>query len=369
MNTSLPLARVLALLRDDRAEAKISPREWSELVVAARAANLLGSLAERLAGRAEAANCNANRHLEGARQLSERQRRSVRWEAQCIEDALTRLGIPVVLLKGAAYVLGGHSNANGRLFGDIDVLVPAASLGAAEVALMVAGWTPVTSNTEYDQRYYRTWMHELPPMVHPRRGSVIDVHHTILPPTARLKPDPAAIVARSRPIPGLAVLRVPCVEDLVIHSITHLVHEGELHNGLRDLYDIHTLVTEEAARDPGFWARLLECTADHGLAGPVALGLDLACRHYGTAIPSAARDALGLTDGRREPRMLHALYDRALVPATLRTAHLAGAAADLALYVRAHWLRMPPLLLARHLARKAAFRAGFGEKQATPNAP
>lgn len=368
MNAPTPLATLIDLLRGEPAGRGILPGEWTDLIAAARAANLLGSLGERMAAAQAGTGCNADRHLEGARQLSERQRRSVRWEAQCINDALARLGVPIVLLKGAAYVLGDYANARGRLFGDIDILVPSASLGAAEVALMVAGWTPIASATEYDQRYYRTWMHELPPMVHPRRGSVIDVHHTILPPTARLKPDPAGLIARSRPVPGLDALRVPCVEDLVIHSITHLVHEGELHNGLRDLYDIHTLVTV-AAQDRGFWTRLLDCTREHGLGEPVALGLRLVRRHFGTAIPDAAAQALGFDEKRFAARRLIALYGRALVPPALRDAPRTGAGADLALYVRAHWLRMPPLLLARHLVRKAAFRAGFGPPETAPREP
>ena len=41
-----------------------------------------------------------------------------------------------------------------------------------------------------------------------------------------------------------------------------------------------------------------------------------------------------------------------------KTVHGGGTpAAALALYIRSHWLRMPPLLLARHLLRKSVRRS------------
>lgn len=349
-----PRATLIDLLCGRRDPASLSPREWTTLVATARSANLLGSLGEVLGSAGAGTGCNADRHLAGARQLSERQRRSVRWEAQALNDALVGLQVPAVLLKGAAYAMGGFANARGRLFGDIDILVPAESLGAVELRLMMNGWAPAVS-AEYDQRYYRQWMHELPPMVHVRRGTVLDVHHTILPPTARHKPDPRRIIARATRLPGLPALHIPSAEDLVIHSITHLVHEGEADNGLRDLYDIDRLIATHAA-DPGFLPRLAACVREHGLDEPVALGLRLVHRHFGTPLPAgllSAGDA-GIADR---------LYDCALRP----DAHAAtvNQLAGLGLYVRAHWLRMPPLLLARHLARKAARRM-FGDSGKAP---
>lgn len=356
MNRPPAIATLIDILCDDGPPPLLSPGTWSEIVAAARATNLLGTLGERMAASATRTGCNADRHLDGARQLSERQRRSVCWEAHCIDRALARLGIPVVLLKGTAYVLGGHPNAIGRLFGDVDILVPAESLGAVEIALMVAGWTPLNSKSEYDQRYYRTWMHELPPMIHPRRGSIIDVHHTILPPTARLKPSPQRIIERSAPVPGFASLRVPCPEDLIVHSVTHLVHEGELGNGLRDLHDIRSLLVSGSGT-PGFWDRLTEIAREHGLEAPVALGLGLVRRHMRVPLPADLPSRLPLGDGAPLQRTLMSLYDHALSPPAFRNHARIGKLADLALYVRAHWLRMPPRLLALHLARKAFYRS------------
>ena len=51
--------------------------------------------------------------------------------------------------------------------------------------MLDAGWERVKAADGYDDAYYRRWMHELPPLIHRDRDRMIDVHHTILPLTAR----------------------------------------------------------------------------------------------------------------------------------------------------------------------------------------
>jgi hypothetical protein len=358
---------LLAVLADPAKAQALDSGAWSDLVAAARASNLLGRLAERLHRAGVALAPRIQRHLDGARQLAVRQRLSVTWEAHCLQRALGASGVPVVLLKGAAYVLGGHRVADGRMFGDIDILVPREALGAVESALLLDGWVSAKAEA-YDQRYYREWMHELPPMVHLRRGTVIDVHHTILPPTARRKPDPARIIRRARPLGGeLPDVRVPAPEDLLTHSITHLVHEGELHNGLRDLVDIDTMVRHFGA-EPGFLDRFAGTAIELDLAGPVAFGLRLAQRILATPVPPHLLQVLAAAaqDGAVDPWLdkvyAHGLlqHARAVTPST------AEALASALVYIRAHWLRMPPLLLARHLATKA-WRGLQGDDARTPS--
>jgi hypothetical protein len=330
---------------------------WSRVVSLARNANLLGALAERLA-LAEVSTCShADRHLEGARQLSIRQRRSVEWEVHELQSTLGELGIPVVLLKGSAYVMSYQFIARGRLFGDIDVLVPRDAITAVESQLMLAGWVSAKSN-DYDQRYYRQWMHEIPPLIHARRGTVIDVHHTILPLTARNAPDPAHIVARSTPIemPGLAAIRVPCPEDLVIHSIVHVVHEGELHNALRDLFDIDQMLRGFATAE-GFWSRLGEYAFGNDLAYPVLLGLHLTKLIYGTPVPPETLARLtNSSNSNAPPQWLITTYLLALSSQSNSRTNATTDFAKWLIYVRSHALRMPLAKLAQHLTRKSWMR-------------
>jgi len=345
---------VLSLLRQPELAAQQSDAQWSGVIATARNANLLGKLAATLESAGTMPGGNPGRHLSGALRLSRRQRQSVVWEAFKIDAALHSLNIPVVLLKGAAYSLEQNAASHGRLFGDVDILVPRESLGDVEIGLMVNGWTSVKTDA-YDQRYYRQWMHEIPPMIHVRRGTVIDVHHTILPLTARYRPDPSRIFARAHAVDGFRCIRIPSPEDLIIHSLCHLVHEGEVNNALRDMHDIASLV-QEHAQSHNFWGRLTSAAIEHDLAEPVALGLTLVEHFFPETIPEASFAALGASRRKTSRRRLVARYDRAIAPSPTGEIGVAASLAQQAIYLRSHWLRMPPMMLARHLGRKAWLR-------------
>ena len=71
----------------------------------------------------------------------------------------------------------------GRLITDIDIIVPANQVSAAEQALNAAGWES-SELDPYNESYYRRWSHEVPALVNHKRGTTLDLHHNILPPTA-----------------------------------------------------------------------------------------------------------------------------------------------------------------------------------------
>jgi hypothetical protein len=73
----------------------------------------------------------------------------------------------------------------GRVMSDVDIMVPQAHIIEAERTLIENGWFPEKFNA-YDQRYYRTWMHEIPCII--EAGTSLDVHHTILPAALKLNP-------------------------------------------------------------------------------------------------------------------------------------------------------------------------------------
>ena len=69
-----------------------------------------------------------------------------------------------LLLKGGGYVAAGLPPGTGRRVADIDVLVPRADLARVEQLLRDHGWE-FPDLDPYDERYYREWMHELPPLI------------------------------------------------------------------------------------------------------------------------------------------------------------------------------------------------------------
>lgn len=331
----------------------LAEAEWDALLPRVRSAHLLARLGAEL-NACDRTGCLPHRvrnHLAAATALAARHERVVRWEINRIERALRHLDVPVLLLKGAAYVAIGLPAASARLVSDTDIMVPAADLNAVEGALASAGWQPLKLDP-YDQCYYRTWMHELPPLCHRERGTVVDLHHTILPRTSRLKPDPTRLWAAARRL-GDGPLHVLAPVDMVLHAAAHLFHDGDLRRSLRDLVDIGDLFTHFGQVEQDFWSDLVPRAVALGLERPLFYAIRFSRRLLLTPIPepvvtSAAKHA--------PPSLILKAMDR-LVPRTLVPVY--GAAegrAAMLLYIRSHWLRMPPWLLARHLAHQTLAR-------------
>ena len=312
-------------LRDPATVTGLDESGWNALIAMARAERLIGTLAHRIGDRPVPQAVRAI--LTDALTDAEREARQALWEADRAAEALAPLDGPVILLKGTAYAAASLSAAQGRFIGDLDILVPRDALPMVEQALFAAGWEWVKSDP-YDDAYYRQWMHELPPLIHASRDRIIDVHHTVLPLTARQTPDAAAMIADAVPLPnGLAILSP---EDRICHSVAHLLADGDMQGGLRNLWDIHCLL--DGVDD---W-RLAQRAARHGLARHVRQAQRLAAALYG--------DGARLT-----------LWDRIAIARLLARDGWGRERRKLlvfAFYIRSHWLRMPPAMLARHLFTK-----------------
>lgn len=350
--SSLPL--LIQVLRAPASMAALSLEQWELLLRQAGAANLIPSL-HGLAldyTEFEALPAPARTHLRWHGTLARRHVQAVHWEVNRIAEALAPLDGQVVLLKGAAYAAAGLRAGHGRLFSDIDIMVARARLPQVESALRQHGWVG-SPHDAYDERYYREWMHEIPPMVHVRRESVLDVHHTILPLTARARPDAASLLANARALPGLPGIAVLAPTDMLLHSATHLFYDGEFNKGLRDLFDVHRLLAELGA-DPAFWDALPARAHTLQLERPLFYALRYAILLLGTPVPAAVLAALrAAAPAPPLLALMDALFERALMPLHASCAGTLTGAAHGALYLRGNWLRMPPLLLARHLLHKA----------------
>ncbi|RVT94146.1 nucleotidyltransferase family protein [Sphingomonas crocodyli] len=334
MRNAPPLVRALT---DPATTDGFAPDDWTALLSIARAERLIGSLAVRLAGRGLPAP--VMEALEAARVQTAFDHVQARWEVELTRRLLAPLGIRPILLKGSAFVVGNLTAGEGRAVGDLDILLPADQLNTAEAALLVSGYE-WAKDDPYTQSYYRRWMHELPPLIHADRGTMIDVHHTILPLTARPTPVAAALVADAVDIgSGLAMLSPA---DMIVHAACHLIADGDLAGGLRNLWDIDRLVRDFSAQ-ADFWPKLAERSALHQMREPLARALRLTHRLYETPID---RRLAG------PDRASDALFVRRLLSRDV-WGRQTNAGTRLAFYIRSHWMRMPPLMLARHLWIKA----------------
>jgi hypothetical protein len=345
--------RLLDALRSPKSIGVDYPH-WEALIRCAREADLLGTLAWRIAqqGELNAVPPAPRAHLVAARIRGAAQLAATHREVREIGKALGCLDVPVILLKGAAYALAALPPSHGRLFSDIDILVPKRALADVESALMLAGFA-TTHLHPYDQRYYRRWMHELPPMQHVTRATLLDVHHTIVPETSPVRLDAAALFRAAVPLPRAPGLSILAPADMVLHSATHLFHNEELAHGLRDLVDIDALLVH-FAQDPDFWRTLTSRALELDLGRPLYYALRWASHLLGTFAPA---DVVA-TVSRHAPSapagsLMDALLGHALLP---ERAHARTRWARRALYVRGHWLKMPFPLLAWHLAVKTLRR-------------
>jgi hypothetical protein len=335
------------ILRDPDLLGHLSWSDFTRVIDAADNARLLGWLLKHARPEVLAPSAPAwlRDRLRSCAALVAEYDRAVRWEIDRLDRAFLETGVRWVLLKGAGYLAAGLPPGNGRRVADIDILVPERDLGRAEQILEQHGWAfpPITP---YDDRYYRQWMHESPPMVHGTRGSVVDVHHAILPKTSRLHPSSERLLDRAVEVaPGIRVL---CPSHMVLHAAAHLFHDGEIAGAIRDLVDLDALL-RWFSRDREFWSDLVAEAGALDLARPAYYAIRNSHRLLGTPVPREVVDAVA----RSAPIapvgwMMDTLVERAVRGRAGRGSSLSA----FALYVRSHWLRMPPLMLARHLLRK-----------------
>lgn len=334
MKNARPLATALA---DPVSVLSFGADDWPALLAIARAERLDGSLAYRLADLPLPEPVVLA--LEDSRADAEFGRTQAMWEVEMARRALAPIGVAPILLKGSAFAYAGLPAGQGRLVGDLDILVPRDRLDDVEAALLGAGFEWANTNA-YDQAYYRRWMHELPPLIHRDRGGLIDVHHTILPPTARRTPNAAALIADSVEI--AAGLRILSPADMIVHAATHLFGDGDLAGGLRNLWDIDRLLRLFAARQD-FWKELDRRAQLHEMREPVSRALRLANRLFATPVEPRLAGYDRMVDGLFIRRLLgRDGWGRPTRPLN-----------RLGFYIRSHWMRMPPLMLARHLWTKA----------------
>jgi len=349
-----PAELVSHVFRNPEAIQGFSMGDWDKLVRQARQADLLARLhALLIQAKLDAAiPAVARWHFESATTLADTQQGEMRRELRRLRALLAGLDFPLVLLKGAAYVAAELPASNGRLIEDIDLLVPAERLGDVESALEHADWQEVDL-PGYDRSYYRRWRYDAPQLQHLRRAMVINLHHAIVPDSARYRPEANKLRRRAIEIPRFAGLRVLTSEDRILLAATLLFHDDGLSHGLRDLSDLDLLL-REAASETDFWPQLLARAEEMDLGRPLFYALRYAQHFFATPVPHEVRDHLrSVEPGSATLKLMDGIYTRMLAPAHRSCMDVFTPPARAATYLRTHWLRRPPRQLVPHLVYKA----------------
>ncbi|MCV2218823.1 nucleotidyltransferase domain-containing protein [Thauera sp. Sel9] len=339
------------LLQGIAGPLQLAESDWEYVLRLARMSGLHGRLAAANKDN-PALPAPIRRHLLSAERMCAFNQQMLKGELSSLAE-LCDGQFPVVLLKGSAYFLQGHAFTRGRFVSDVDLLVPREHLRSMEQRLRSAGWKPAELDP-YDERYYRDWSHETPPMRFPGHFLEVDLHHAITPVTTRLRFDPAPLFETSQALPGTP-FRALSLEDQVLHACLHCFQDGDLSLRLREVADIDGLL-QSAAGLHGFAECLADRAARLGLQRPLWYGLHFAHAWMGTL---QAQEVLARLEA--PPAVCRAAMERlvplAMLPSDPDFPPSAGVhLARLAMLTRYHLQRMPLRMLLPHLARKAGLR-------------
>jgi hypothetical protein len=139
--------------------------------------------------------------------------------------------------------------------------------------------------------------------------------------------------------------------------MAHLMFNSDMADAVRELVDIDDLLRYFSSRRSDFWNQLLTRAEQLDLRRPAYYALRYTSQLLGTPVPPHVQKRIA--EG-APPAIVIWLMDR-IVPKALFPQHpdFPSRSADLArllLYMRAHWISMPPLLLTRHLTYKFFLR-------------
>ncbi len=216
-------------------------------------------------------------------------------------DALATLesaGCPTILLKGAALGKAIYPSFSLRPMGDLDLLLRKTEVERGWQALRDAGWSLELEEGRADYGGH----HHLPPLVDPvRAGSVVELHHALVPPRAPFDLDEDALWSEASSLAvGSATAWVPSSRWLLLHLCLHFGWSNQLRRGLgRAVRDVSTLLQAKPPDDETF----VELARSAGATTVCYWTLRLASSLGGAAVSDGLSSAL-------EPSLPGPLLDR-----------------------------------------------------------
>lgn len=357
--------RLIDVLKAPHSLTSLSTEALSEIIAEARYYDMLAQLkytcikADIFDALPEPFKCHTNVGCYPSDNLTLR----LEHEAEIIETVLGPLNINWIYLKGAAYHLAKFEEFKGRLMGDIDILVDEKHIPIVEIAFKKNGWMQ-KKITDYDEKFYREWSQEIPPMVHRQRLSELDIHFNILPKTLAASPDPLILMEQTISLNNENELKenshieedmgakILSSQAMVVHSAVHLFYESEFDKGVRNLFDLY-LLFQKFAKNDHFWDDLINLQNKMGNGDSVFYALRYCRLFLELDVPKRVVD---FYDNYQPDPIKLKLADfafRRIFCNNFPPNHLTGhRIAEIMLYMRGHMKRMPMRLLVPHFINK-----------------
>jgi hypothetical protein len=226
-------------------------------------------------------------------------------ELRRILSALGDVGVPVVLLKGAALGRTVYPSPVLRSMGDVDLLVPVECQRAVHSSLEELGYRwqsaerPGYRPRRYVECFGKTWDYCGP--VDSEVRYKLEVHHKLVGGAwvrgaSRMTEVAAGVMERAVPMGDGMAARQLCPEDTLLHVCVHLaINNAFTGNVVRNLLDVALLVDSGVVD----WLEVQERAWSWRVATACYAALDAAARLLDAPIPDRVLGALQPGAGRR----------------------------------------------------------------------
>lgn len=344
---------IISLLKNPELAADLSNLNWQILIKVLRKEQLLARFAinfkqQNIILRDKELSAYLDIHLNNSIKIAIRQSQSVKFEIAELARQLGQSSQQLILLKGAAYSVMNNLASEGRTYGDIDLLSNKDKIDGFEKVLNTYGWTGKEVN-DYDDKYYREWSHEIPPLIHSSRGTVIDLHHNLVPIISGRAPNIELFVKDAIPVAEMKVLRPSA---MTLHSAVHLFLNEDYEHGLRNIHDISLLISEHHSAE--YWADIYSLATDSNFTLELYLALRYCKKLFNTTVcESTYRKLSKRHSSFIKNNYWDLVFRGALAPKhPLVTGHINKVGLILA-YIRGHAAKMPLKVLIPHIFTKA----------------
>jgi antitoxin component of MazEF toxin-antitoxin module len=168
---SLSADQIVKIYTQPELAKQLDISQWMLLVLVLRNQQLLACYSARFkqADMFEQIPSKPQRHFKNADVLADNHKQQVLFEAKELKSMLGNGYEYLLFLKGAGYTLSKDKVGETRVYNDIDVLADKSSIENIERRLCMLGWMS-EELTDHDEKYYRKWAHEIPPLRHGKRG-------------------------------------------------------------------------------------------------------------------------------------------------------------------------------------------------------
>lgn len=327
--------------------AKINKADWPIMLEVLRSNNVIARYAWQLTQQNKCSLLpdNIQKHFISATTASNRQTQQARHECKQLNKQLNEIGVRPVFLKGAAYTLANPAVGIGRRYTDIDILVNKQELDACAQHLLNYGWMQKPLD-DYDERYYREWAHEIPPLYNRMSGTTIDIHHNIIPPISGKAPN----IADFLKVEKTKSFSVPSLHSQILHSAVHLFNNEEFPNGFRDLTDLYILFNQLNHIED--WQALVNHSSTVAFNNELFQAINACQRILQLKVPADIVRQLTQKQTIRSLALNNFIFDRVLMPFHSKLSPFGTKLAILLAFLRGHLKKMPLPILSKHIFHK-----------------